>query len=258
MSWSARRSYSNRSEAGNRTIEYFVFTPRTANANQTGMPLFCWLHGYGDSIRAASPFKVLDDGSAPWFTLRPQAPIASNWGLGRFPGSGSGRLPRSWQAVAPLRLLVALLDYLSSSLPVDATRIAMGGVSMGAYATWDLLVRNLGRFVVAVPISGGGDPSCGRLLNGTSIWAWHGLHDKTVPVRASQDMVAAMARARGMELENVSACGGWRGCKMMRAPDDRLRHTELEAAHFGAERYAMNQASLVEWVAHRLGVVLAR
>lgn len=97
-----------------------------------------------------------------------------------------------------------------------------------------------------------------RLLNGTSIWAWHGLHDKTVPVRASQDMVAAMARARGMELENVSACGGWRGCKMMRAPDDRLRHTELEAAHFGAERYAMNQASLVEWVAHRLGVVLAR
>ena len=199
--WSPRLSYPRANASALPTVSYHLFTPRRSNRGRH--PLFCWLHGYGGRTRPVSPFAGVPDEVQPWFVLLPQAPYGGNWapGIGRRQGSHT-LLPGLDKQGAIHRthtLLVALLDSLASSLPID--RVAIGGASMGGYATWDAIVRYPGRFAVALPMAGGGDPRRARLVGTTAVWAFHAVNDTIVPVIASRHMCAAVGAARGMKLE---------------------------------------------------------
>ena len=128
---------------------------------------------------------------------------------------------------------------------------------MGAFATWDLLARYPGRFAVAVPISGGGDPSAAaRMVSSPRVWAWHGRHDNIVAINASRLMVAAVARARHVAMERTAPDADDPLAALTverRSDDDRLRLTELPSGHHGAWMWALNQTRLVEWMTRGLG-----
>ena len=80
---------------------------------------------------------------------------------------------------------------------------------MGAYATWDLLVRAPAIFAVGIPMSGGGDTERASRIT-ARVWAFHSRADRSVPVNASREIVDAVAAARNL-LPNVGvqlALGG--------------------------------------------------
>ena len=183
----------------NVTLTYFLFTPLVATggaAPPTKLPLLCFLHGYGDRPRPEA-LGVFTDAEhqkrLPLFVLRPGSTKSSNWASSLRPRSGS-HISRVSKAQ---HVLLALLDRLLGELPVNPRLLVLAGVSMGAYATWDLLVRAPAVFAVGIPMSGGGDPQrAGRVT--ARVWAFHSRADQIVPVNGSRQIVGAVAAARNV------------------------------------------------------------
>lgn len=104
--------------------------------------------------------------------------------------------------------LLALLDELEATQPVDPRRVYLTGLSMGGYGTWSLGLGHPDRFAALVPICGGGDLPTVYVANATKpadlrrlpIRAFHGARDATVPLAESQRMVDMLRR---MEITNV-------------------------------------------------------
>ena len=85
----------------------------------------------------------------------------------------------------------------ASSLPfADADRIFLSGVSMGGYASWQMLMSEPDIFSKAVICCGGGMYwNAGRIK--AEVWAFHGLDDPTVFYEESVKMVNAVNRSGG-------------------------------------------------------------
>ncbi|RYD29767.1 MAG: phospholipase, partial [Verrucomicrobiaceae bacterium] len=93
--------------------------------------------------------------------------------------------------------LLELVEKTSREQPVDPKRFYVTGISMGGFATWDLLGRAPKKIAAAIPICGGGDTDLVRRYGNVPIWAFHGDADPVVPVRTTKDMVAALEKAGG-------------------------------------------------------------
>ena len=260
-------------EVHNVTLAYFLFTPLVATggaAPPTKLPLLCFLHGYGDRPRPEA-LGVFTDAEhqkrLPLFVLRPGSTKSSNWASILRPHSGS-HISRISKAQ---HVLLALLDRLLGELPVNPRLLVLAGVSMGAYATWDLLVRAPAVFAVGIPMSGGGDTKrAGRVT--ARVWAFHSRADQIVPVNASREIVVAVAAARnvapnvgvaagagdvvGGALLNASwaAKGGHEGWTKDVAVG--LRYTELQhASHYWCAAPLFDKgmaAPLFEWTLEQL------
>ena len=100
-----------------------------------------------------------------------------------------------------LRMTMEIIDDAIARYPVDRDRIYVMGISMGGYATWELLQRRPELFAAALPCCGGGDVAQAPRLKDISIWAFHGSADKAVPVCRSRDMVSAIKAAGGKKVE---------------------------------------------------------
>ena len=191
----------------NVTLTYFLFTPlvATGGAAPTKLPLLCFLHGYGDRPRPEA-LGVFTDAEhqkrLPLFVLRPGSTMSSNWASSLRPHSSS----HISQISEAQHVLLALLDRLLGELPVNPRLLVLAGASMGAYATWDLLVRAPAVFAVGIPMSGGGDTQrAGRVT--ARVWAFHSRADRIVPVNASLEIVGAVAAARNV-VPNVGVAAG--------------------------------------------------
>lgn len=95
----------------------------------------------------------------------------------------------------PERYMVATTELFSAArekLSIDESRLYVYGMSMGGFATWDLLARNPDLFAAAIPVAGSGDPSVASKLSKTAIWIFHGSEDPTVPCAGSQAMYDAL------------------------------------------------------------------
>ncbi|MEZ5301751.1 MAG: prolyl oligopeptidase family serine peptidase [Verrucomicrobiales bacterium] len=79
----------------------------------------------------------------------------------------------------------------------DATRVYVGGFSMGGYGTWDLVARHPELFAAAVPVCGGAAPGRAKAIAeaGVKVWAFHGADDGVVPPAGTQAMVKALKEA---------------------------------------------------------------
>jgi pimeloyl-ACP methyl ester carboxylesterase len=102
-----------------------------------------------------------------------------------------------------LRRVVDLMEALLAARPreIDPARLVLCGASMGAYGTWDLLVRFPRRFAAAVAIAGSGDPAHPNVQvlrdrvarRELRLWAFHSLGDAVVTPNASRRMFDAIA-----------------------------------------------------------------
>ena len=71
----------------------------------------------------------------------------------------------------------------------------MVGLSMGGFATWDLVSRYPQRFAAIVPIAGWGDTSKATLFKSLPIWAFHGNTDNVIPLAGIKNMIEAIRKA---------------------------------------------------------------
>ena len=100
---------------------------------------------------------------------------------------------RWWDTVA----VKDLIDQTVASQPLDPKRIYITGISMGGFATWNLLKEHPDLMAAAVPICGAGDPVTVSRFKSVPIWAFHGDKDEAVPVQRSIDMVEALKKVDG-------------------------------------------------------------
>lgn len=138
----------------------------------------------------------------PCYVLAPQCPsrLASGsdsgavWVLTPFGApSHSMRKEPQW----PLQLAMEVLDKTVAENSIDKDRIYVTGLSMGGFATWEIIQREPQKFAAAIPVCGGGDPAYADRLNKMPLWVFHGSADSTVLPQRSRDMVAAIKKAGG-------------------------------------------------------------
>jgi predicted peptidase len=166
-------------------------------------PLVLFLHGAnerGEDNAAQLKHGVLPILEAasqlgePCFLMAPQCPADRWWAS---VNRATMRLNATDKPNILLDSVLALVDATLKTQPIDSKRFYVTGLSMGGYATWDLLGRVEGRIAAAVPICGGGDPAIASKFKDIPIWAFHGEADLMVPVKTTRDMIAAVEAAGG-------------------------------------------------------------
>jgi predicted peptidase len=183
-------------------VKYRWSAPESLETGKT-YPLVLFLHGAGergDDNSAQLKHGVLpilagaDKLKQPCFLIAPQCPTDRWW----------SPINRETMHLSPadkpnllLDAVLALVDATLKQQPVDAKRFYVTGLSMGGFATWDLLGRVPGRIAAAVPICGGGDPSLAAKFKDVPLHAFHGEADAVVPVRTTREMVQALEAAGG-------------------------------------------------------------
>ena len=114
----------------------------------------------------------------PFMCVAPQCPKGKFWGC--FTES-----------------LLAFLDFICETLPVDPERVYLTGLSMGGTGTWMLAMAAPERFAAIAPICGSGIYWYGVALTHTPIMVYHGDCDEVVPIHDSIEMVKSVNRNGG-------------------------------------------------------------
>ncbi len=185
-----------------KVVKYRWSAPETVEAGKT-YPLILFLHGSGErGMDNAAQLKhgvnpILDGAKKldqPVFLIAPQCPPDRWWSP---INSETMQLSEAEKPNDLLESLVALVDDTIKKSPVDAKRFYVTGISMGGFATWDLLGRIPRRIAAAIPVCGGGDPSLAGRFREVPIWAFHGEADPVVPVRTTREMIEFLEKAGG-------------------------------------------------------------
>lgn len=167
--------------------DYLLYLPKDYGKEaDKKWPLMIFLHGSGESgsdldkVKQHGLPKLIAAGKEfPFLVVSPQSP-------------GGG-----WN----VEVMNGLLDEIMSKYKVDADRVYLTGLSMGGYGTWAWALDSPNRFAAIAPICGGGTPRRARALKNVPVWVFHGAKDPTVPVKESEDMVAALKKADTVEVK---------------------------------------------------------
>jgi predicted peptidase len=171
---------------GKETIHFWLFAPAN-HAEKEKLPLLVFLHGAGErgtdleKVKIHGPPKIVDSkADFPFVVISPQCP------------NTAGR--RGWNA----KQIVSLIEQATADpkLKVDADQVHLTGLSMGGYGAWAVSSLIPDKLATSTPICGGGDAKNASKLKSLPIWVFHGDKDNAVPLKQSEDMVAAL-RAEG-------------------------------------------------------------
>ncbi len=184
-----------------------VTTPPDHDPAKETLPVIVFLHGAGevDDGTPDAVQKVKAHGVPKYFcrdaayrglrviTVSPQCP--SGW---------------IWDQIT-----LQLMDYINAAIGEfngDRSRVALTGLSMGGFGTWNLLTTYPEFFYRAAPICGGGVSwRCGEALKGKPIRIYHSVDDASVPFECSV-LMARRAIASGAAVEFTAYCGEGHGC----------------------------------------------
>ncbi len=175
------------------TIPYRLFLPKNYSASKK-YPVLLFLHGLGEvgtDNESQIPhfqqaFKVAGDLLSQAIIILPQS------------SHGWGDVTDQYSDLSSAK---RLLDCIINEYNGDRNRIYVTGLSLGGYATWNML-ENYGNFFAAgVPVCGWGNTSAASVLANIPIWVFHGTNDTTVNISSSEAMVRAISNAGGGMIE---------------------------------------------------------
>ena len=169
---------------------YYLFTPKSYQKSNEKYPLLIFLHGYGErgnsqttptdlnKVLNHGPTKMIKNGTwSPTHEMIVAAPQCHG----------------DWWEREPLKQFI---EYLMKTYRVDEKRIYLTGLSMGGYATFDLLgaFGTDSHIAAAVPICGSGVLSDLGIKNLAKIplWVFHGDADNVVKPDFSKAIVPAI------------------------------------------------------------------
>lgn len=166
-------------------LGYWLYAPR--DAGDEALPLIVYLHGgsgKGDDLSRITDADGFPNdaqagrlGDIRAYVLCPQCPQES----------------RGWREIADR--VFALVDEVCASLPVDASRVALTGHSMGGTGTWALAALAPMRFSRIAPMSGSVacTPENLSALADVPVWAFVGGADSVVDPAASEAFITQLA-----------------------------------------------------------------
>lgn len=167
-------------------MPYRILLPRNYDSTKY-YPLHVFLHGIGE--RGSDNERQLSVGGSRFqadsirqkygaFVVFPQCPSTHYWFSDEI-----------------LRKLKSMIDTLSEMYPIEEDRISIGGFSMGAYGTFEMVARNSGFFESAIAISGDGDERDAPLMANTRWRIFAGQQDDIVPSMKTENMARALEQA---------------------------------------------------------------
>ena len=189
---------------------YVKYRPRDYDENKK-YPLVFFLHGAGErgedldvAVRHGFMRHVKErDAEYPFIFVAPQCPAGKFWGC-------------------YTESLLAFLDYICETLPVDRDRVYLTGLSMGGTGTWMLAMAAPEKFAAIAPICGSGIYWYGEALKKVPVMVYHGDCDETVPIQNSIEMI-----------KSVNKRGGDAKIKILYG----VGHNAWDAAYYGDELY---------------------
>ncbi len=179
------------------TLPYALYVPKDYSASKK-YPVLLFLHGAGelgnDNNKQLNNIKKMftynGDFISQCILICPQTPVW--WNLDRdYQGDQKGTLGS----------VLHLLDDIQNKYSCDKNRIYVTGLSMGGYATWDILESYGDIFAAGVPLCGGGNSGNGAAFTNIPIRIYHGTNDPTVSFNSSQSMYNAIKAAGGNKVE---------------------------------------------------------
>ena len=184
------------SQNGN-TLPYCLYLPENYSYDKK-YPVILYLHGAGELgsdnkaqlVNFNKAFTNNADIISQAIIICPQTDVW--WALDReYDGDRKGTLSSA----------LNLLKEIQATYPCDGNRLYVTGISMGGYATWDLLERHGSIFAAGAPICGGGNDGNGAAFKDIPIRIYHGTADPTVSFNASQRMYNAIKAVGGTKVE---------------------------------------------------------
>lgn len=187
-------------------LPYRLYTPPGIVAGKT-YPLLIFMHGAGErgvdnrrQFLRFAPFKFWL--KYPCYVLAPECPKQEDEGAnggGVWVDTPFGAPQHEMKEIPtwPMKLAIRVIDSLLRETNVDKKRVYVTGLSMGGFATWELLQRKPSAFAAAMPVCGGGDLAYASYIAKVPLWVFHGDADSTVPVIRSRDMVGAIKAVGG-------------------------------------------------------------
>lgn len=154
-------------------------------------------HGAGEVV------NYCEKNSQKVLLLFPQCPENQQW-VNTPWGELRHSLPPESEAMGLVR---QMLKKELADTSIDLNRIYVSGISMGGYATWDILSREPELFAGAFPVCGGADTAMAERLKNIPILTYHGDSDTTVPVSRTRDIVAALKSAGSTSINYVELPG---------------------------------------------------
>ena len=197
----------NDTKNGN-TLPYRFVEPKNYSASKK-YPVVLFLHGAGemgtDNERhinnAKKMFEYNGDFLSQAFVICPQT--NEWWDVDR---NASG------DKKGMLGSVLNLLDELSKNYSFDSDRIYVTGLSMGGYATWNLLQQYGDIFAAGMPICGGGNANMANKLIQIPIRIYHSADDPTVSVTQSRNMYNAIVASGGKKAKYIELDGLGHNC----------------------------------------------
>jgi len=166
-------------------FDYLAYFPKDYDASRK-YPLVFFLHGAGergDDLELVAKHgymkHVRESGKEyPFIFIAPQCPQERYWGC--FTES-----------------LLAFLDDICATLPVDPDRVYLTGLSMGGTGTWMLAMADPKRFAAIAPVCGSGIYWYGGALVDVPVYMYHGDCDEVVPIQESFSMLTSINKRGG-------------------------------------------------------------
>ena len=164
---------------------YVKYLPKDYDENKK-YPLVFFLHGAGergDDLDVACRIGFMkhvreSNAEYPFILVGPQCPAGKYWGC-------------------YTESLLAFLDYVCDTLPIDRDRVYLTGLSMGGTGTWMLAMAEPERFAAIAPICGSGIYWRSPVLSKVPVMVYHGDCDETVPIQNSIEMIKAVNKSGG-------------------------------------------------------------
>ncbi|MEO7776441.1 MAG: alpha/beta hydrolase-fold protein [Fibrobacteria bacterium] len=172
------------------TLYYHLYKPN-GYSKDAKYPLIMAFHGVGENGDSTSTLYIDKNGMAsawvatafqskyPCFVLAPHNP-SGTWIDTPWTVSNSNVKYRQGPISTRLATAMQILDSLTREFSIDTNRLYVTGLSIGGWATWDLITRYPDKFAAAFPQSGGVDTSKASLLARTPVWSYNGKLDAVV------------------------------------------------------------------------------
>lgn len=155
---------------------YIAYIPENCSEHPA---MIVQLHGVGergnggedlDLVLVNGFAKIVNDANlTDCILIMPQCPTDTYW-------------------LARIESIKAFIDQMMEKYAVDAGRVYLCGISMGAFGTWYTAVAEPDKFAAIAPCCGGCLAALADKLT-MPIWAFHGLADPVVPPYHTMDMV---------------------------------------------------------------------
>ncbi len=174
----------------NVTFNALVTTPEGFDPKKESLPIIFFLHGAGE--RGDDLSYVTRHGIPKYFSADPDY-----HGLRVITVSPQCPAYTVWNDIS-----IQLFDFIEDTVKkynADKSKVAISGISMGGFGTWELLISHPDYFAAAVPVCGGGMNWRVPKIK-TPIKVFHGTCDDVVPVCYSQYMHDAV-NSRGGHAE---------------------------------------------------------